>query len=70
MDFRFRSQLVGETPDPRVTRERRVPQVHREPKASKVSQVFRDLQVLKAPKDLRAHPARRVTKERRAKLQP
>jgi hypothetical protein len=59
-----------ETPGLRETPDHKDPQARRVLKASRVSRVFRVLPVLKAPRDLRARPVRRVTKERKAKLQP
>ena len=55
---------LAEFPGLRETLDHKDPQVRRVLKASRVSQVFRVLPVHKAPKDLRARQARRVTKER------
>ena len=62
---RFRWPPVGETPDPRETLGHKDPQVRKEPKASKVSQVFRGLPVLKTQ-----GPQGTPGEEKRAKLQP
>ena len=61
---------VAETPDLRAILDRKDLQVRKVRRAFRVWQVFKVLPVHKAPKDLRARPVRRVTKEIRAKLQP
>ena len=58
-----------ETQGLRETLDHKDPPVRRVLKAFKVSRVFRVLPVLQAPRDLRARPVRRVTKEKKAKLQ-
>jgi hypothetical protein len=66
----FHSPLVDATQDPKVTPELKDPPARKVLKAFRASQAFKVLRVLKVPKGPRALPARRVTREIRAKLQP